>query len=255
MSSFKIYCSQNIVEKLVSTPKRIVLFSCFVVDIIITCAYGGGLATVLTLPSFSDVADTLTKIVDYGLDWGAVSDAWIYSVANSEDTTIKNLLKLYHLYSFDEISNLTSQGKVGVIFEKLTFGLLSTPEFITPDSAKLYTVSLEEIYFELCVAFVSKSWVHTKNFNKFISMVQESGLPKIWEWEMGVKYMDDTVQNTLKFSMHLKNMRKDEPVPLGMCNFSGIILIWILGAALSFLVFMSEMYFGKRKLVSNKLLK
>lgn len=146
----------------------------------------------------------------------------------------------------EEISNLTSEGRVGVIFEKLTFGLFSTPEFITKDSAKLYTVATEEIYFELCVAFVSKSWVHTKNFNKFISMVQESGLPKIWEWEMGIKYMDDAVQKTLEFSRHLESIGGDEPVPLGMSNFSGMIIVWVFGAVFSVFVFLFEL-FGNQK--------
>lgn len=160
--------------------------------------------------------------------------------------TIQALLKQYHLYTFDEIANLTFEGKVGVIFEKLTFGLLSTPEFITKESAKHYTISMDEIYFELCVAFVSKSWVHMKNFNKFISMVQESGLPKIWEWQMGVKYMDDSVQKTLVSSKHLNHIGGDEPVPLGMSNFSGIIIIWCLGVVISVLVFACELLFRRK---------
>lgn len=150
-------------------------------------------------------------------------------------------MKQYHLYSFDEISNLTADGKVGVIFEKLTFGLLSLPEFITRDSAKLYTLSMEELYFELCVAFVSKSWVHTKNFNKMISMVQESGLPKIWEWQMGIKYMDDAAQKSIESSLHLKTLGGDEPVPLGMTNFSGMMVVWLLGVGLSIIVFLCEL--------------
>lgn len=136
---------------------------------------------------------------------------------------------------------------MGVIFEKITFGLFSTPEFITKESSKLYTVSLEELYYELCVAFVSKSWVHMKNFNKIISMIQESGLPKIWEWEMGVKYMDDAVQKNLESSMHVENLSADEPVPLGMSNFIGIILVWLLGAGFSIIIFLCEMRYGKRK--------
>lgn len=85
MSTYQIFCSQSLSDKLRFTPMRIIFFSCFMIDLIVTCAYGGGLATILTLPSFSDVANTLTKMVSLGLDWGAVSDAWIYSVTNSND--------------------------------------------------------------------------------------------------------------------------------------------------------------------------
>lgn len=144
------------------------------------------------------------------------------------------------------MSNLTLEGKIAVIFERLTFGLMSLPEFVGRESAKLYTLSLEELYFELCVAFVSKSWVHAKNFNRFISMVEESGLPYIWEWEMGIKYMDDEVQKTIESTKHIKSVGEDEPVPLGMSNFSGIICIWCLGAVFSVFVFLAEMFFGKK---------
>lgn len=84
MSTYQIFCSQSLNDKFEFTPMRIIFFSCLIIDLIITSAYGGGLATILTLPSFSDVANTLTKMVNFGLDWGAVSDAWIYSVTNSD---------------------------------------------------------------------------------------------------------------------------------------------------------------------------
>lgn len=85
MSTYQIFCSQGLTDKLEFTPMRIIFFSCLIIDLIITSAYGGGLATILTLPSFSDVADTLSKMVDFQLNWGAVSDAWLFSVSNSED--------------------------------------------------------------------------------------------------------------------------------------------------------------------------
>lgn len=143
------------------------------------------------------------------------------------------------------MSNLTSDARIAVIFEKLTYGLFSTPDYITKDSSKMYTVNLEELYFEHCVAYVSKSWVHLKNFNKVVSMIQESGLPKIWEWQMGVKHKDANVQRTLESSMHLASIGGDEPVPLGMSNFSGMIVLWLLGIGLSILAFLSELYYAK----------
>lgn len=88
MASYQIFCSQSFSQSITNTPKRIIFFSCFTIDLIITSAYGGGLATILTLPSYSEVADTMTKMVDLGIDWGAVSDAWIYSVDNSEDVGV-----------------------------------------------------------------------------------------------------------------------------------------------------------------------
>lgn len=144
------------------------------------------------------------------------------------------------------MANLSAKGEIGVILERLTFGLFSIPEFFTNDAAKHYTVSKEEMYFELCVAYVSKSWAHMENYNKFISMVEESGLPEIWEWQMGVKYIDDTILNTLMSSKHLGNIGEDEPVPLGMSNFSGMIIIWCIGIGVSTLVFCYEVTFGRK---------
>lgn len=88
MSTYQIFCSQGLSDKLALTPMRVIFFSCLIIDLIVTSAYGGGLATILTLPTFSDVANTLLKMISLGLDWGAVSDAWIYSVANSDDVRL-----------------------------------------------------------------------------------------------------------------------------------------------------------------------
>ncbi|KAL5278393.1 hypothetical protein ACFFRR_003178 [Megaselia abdita] len=247
MSTYQIYCSQGITDSLERTPKRIIFFFCFIIDLVVTSAYTGGLATILTLPTFSDIADTIPKMVQFGLNWGEVSDDWLISLKFSQDPTISKLMKLFRLYSFDEIKNLTQEAKVGVIFEQLSYGLISTPGYITKESAKLYTISLEEVYFQYCVSFVSKAWVHLKNYNKVIAMVQESGLPRIWEWKMGVKYMDDDIQNTLRFSRKIASAGGDEPVPLGMSNCSGMMVIWLFGIVVSIFVFLGEFIVTKKK--------
>lgn len=146
----------------------------------------------------------------------------------------------------DEITNLTAAGKVGVIFEQLLFGLISIPDYITKDNAKLYTISLEEAYFQYCVSFVSKAWVHMKNFNKVIAMIQESGLPRIWEYEMGFRYMDDDIQSTLRFARKLNSAGGDEPVPFGMSNCSGMIVIWLIGVIISVFVFFAEIVISRK---------
>lgn len=87
MSSYQIFCSQSVNDDLIQTPKRIIFFSCFIIDLIITSAYGGGLATILTLPSFGEVADTLEKMVDFELEWGGITYDWLYSVEFSEDVS------------------------------------------------------------------------------------------------------------------------------------------------------------------------
>lgn len=84
-STYQIYCSQSITTNIIHTPERSIFFSSLIIDLIITSAYGAGLAAILTLPSFSDIADTLVKMVSFQLEWGAVSDAWTFSVLNSED--------------------------------------------------------------------------------------------------------------------------------------------------------------------------
>lgn len=116
---------------------------------------------------------------------------------------------------------------------------------MTKETAKLYTISLEEAYFQYCVAYVSKAWAHLKNFNRVIALIQQSGLPQIWEYEIGAKYMDNSVQNTLRFARKFYSAAGDEPVPFGMSNFSGMLVIWVIGVGLSAFVFFVEIRIGR----------
>lgn len=94
MSTYQIYCSQGITNSVSRTPKRIIFCFCFIIDLVISSAYSGGLATILTLPSFSDVADTIQKMVQFGLDWGDITDLWLLSLISYEDVNM--LISVLH---------------------------------------------------------------------------------------------------------------------------------------------------------------
>lgn len=48
--------------------------------LILDNAYGGGLASVFTVPKYEKSIDTVQDIVDRRLDWGATHDAWLFSL-------------------------------------------------------------------------------------------------------------------------------------------------------------------------------
>lgn len=59
-----------------------------IVGLILSCAYGAGLASTFTVPRYEPSIDTVQDIVDRRVEWGATHDAWIFSLTLSSEVSI-----------------------------------------------------------------------------------------------------------------------------------------------------------------------
>lgn len=87
-TTFKLFISQSGNSKAYSLTVRVLLFACFLNDLIITSIYGGGLASILTIPSMDEAADTVTRLRFHRLQWAANSEAWVSAIRASDEVSV-----------------------------------------------------------------------------------------------------------------------------------------------------------------------
>lgn len=58
-----------------------------VTSLILTNAYGAGLASTFTLPRYEKSIDTIQDVIDRKVEWGATHDAWVYSLLLSQEVS------------------------------------------------------------------------------------------------------------------------------------------------------------------------
>ncbi|XP_037928518.1 uncharacterized protein LOC119662936, partial [Teleopsis dalmanni] len=240
ITTLKLFISQSGSSQVTTISVRVLLFACFLNDLIITSIYGGGLASILTVPSFGGAADTLERLQSMRLKWAADSEAWVLSLRNSDDERVRDILKNFHIYTDEELTQFALEGKIGITVERLPFGHYAAGDYLSSSAIDHLKIMLDDIYFEYTVAFVTRVWPLLDNFNKVIYMWHSSGLDKFWEWRIVADNMDDDVQKRIKASMNSYSEADLGPLKLGMSNFAGILLIWVLGILIAILAFICE---------------
>lgn len=77
VSTLKLFLNQSTSYVTTSYAVRTVLLASYMIDIILTTVYGGGLAAILTLPKLEEAADSRQRLYNHKLIWAATSHAWI----------------------------------------------------------------------------------------------------------------------------------------------------------------------------------
>lgn len=91
-SILEIFQSQYENTSSLSWKMRSITGWLLIAGLILSSAYGAGLASTFTVPKFEPSIDTVQDIVDRGLEWGATHDAWIFSLTLSSEVRIISIL-------------------------------------------------------------------------------------------------------------------------------------------------------------------
>lgn len=110
---------------------------------------------------------------------------------------------------------------------------------MAPESIDHLKIMQEDLYFQYTVAFVSRCWPLLSAFDDLIYWWHSAGLDNYWEWRVVADNMNVQKQKQVEATMY-SNMEDIGPVKLGMSNFVGILLIWVLGILLSLAVLFYE---------------
>uniref|UniRef100_A0A1A9ZX76 Ionotropic glutamate receptor C-terminal domain-containing protein n=1 Tax=Glossina pallidipes TaxID=7398 RepID=A0A1A9ZX76_GLOPL len=121
-TALKLFVSQGGIESVRSITLRGLLFTYFLNDIIITSIYGGGLASILTIPSYEEAADTVERLRSHNLKWTGNSLAWVYAIRDADDERTMAIMKNFYLYNDEQIAEMPQNRlDMGFALERLPF--------------------------------------------------------------------------------------------------------------------------------------
>ncbi|XP_053956695.1 uncharacterized protein LOC128862216 [Anastrepha ludens] len=246
ITTLKLFVSQGSDYVVNSNTVRTVLFACYMMDTIVTSVYGGGLSAILTLPTMEEASDSVERLYRHGIPWTATSPDWVISFrgeGDDIDPMVEKLLSNYHVYTYEQLTEMAKTENMGFILERLAFGHFGNVGFLTDESFKRLKLMVDDIYFQYCFVFVPRLWALLSKLNDVILEVHSTGLDIFWEWEVGAHYMDGQQQEEIQASMYMDF--DVGPVKLDMDNFVGLVLPLLIGLILSAFAFIGELIYFK----------
>ncbi|XP_032311524.2 uncharacterized protein LOC6493890 isoform X1 [Drosophila ananassae] len=240
-TTFKLFISQSGNSNAISFTVRVLLFACFLNDLIITSIYGGGLASILTIPSMDEAADTVQRLRTHKLPWAANSEAWVSSIRGSTEELVTDLLKNFHIYNDNQLLRFAQENpvRIGFTVERLPFGHFAIGSYLVPKAIDQLVIMQDDLYYQYTVAFVPRLWPLLDAFNMHIYNWHSSGLDKYWEHRVVATNLNMQIQQKVESTM-TRSQDDIGPVTLGMSNFAGIMLVWVLGSVMAAVVFAAE---------------
>ncbi|KNC26738.1 hypothetical protein FF38_11380 [Lucilia cuprina] len=239
-TAIKLFLSQSNNSYVRSFTVRVLLFTCFMNDIILTSIYSGGLSSILTIPSYDKAADTIDGMLYHNLLWSANSEAWVSAIRYTDDDRMNGILQNFFIYNDDELEVLArTRSDMGFTVERLPFGHYAIGDYLSSQTIEHLKIMKEDLYFQYTVAFVKRNWPLLDRFDHLIYWWHSAGLDKYWEWRIVAINLNVQKQKQVEASMY-SNMEDNGAVKLGMSNFVGILLIWVLGISISLVVFLYE---------------
>ncbi|XP_033240329.1 uncharacterized protein Ir76a isoform X1 [Drosophila pseudoobscura] len=244
-SALKLFVNQSTSYITSSNSLRTVLLASYLIDIILTTVYSGGLAAILTLPTMEEAPDSRQRLYDHKLIWTGTSQAWIATIdKRSADPVLLGLMEHYRVSDAAQISDYARSEQMGFVVERLMYGHVGNTELIANESLERLKLMVDDIYFALTAAFVPRLWPHLEAYNNFIMAWISSGLDKFWEWKIAAQYMNAHRQNRILASQRLN--LEIGPVKLGIDNIIGLIMLWCFGLICSLLTFVGELWHHKQ---------
>nr|XP_021194150.2 ionotropic receptor 21a [Helicoverpa armigera] len=216
-----------------------------IAGLILSCAYGAGLASTFTVPRYEPSIDTVQDIVDREMEWGATHDAWIFSLTLSTEPLVKQLVSQFRIHSFDELKRKSYTRSMAYSIEKLPAGNFAIGEYITQEAVLDMMLMLEDFYYEQCVVMMRKSSPYTEKVSQLVGRLHQSGLLLAWETQVALKHLNYKVQVEVRLSRSKNDVGTTKP--LNLDNVVGIFIVYAIGLTISFAFFLGEIYVHQRK--------
>ncbi|XP_013186387.2 uncharacterized protein LOC106131739 [Amyelois transitella] len=211
-------------------------------------AYGGGLASVFTVPKYEPSIDTVQDLIDRQMEWGATHDAWVFSLTLSQDPRIKQLVNLFRVKATDDLKQLSFTRKMAYSVEKLPAGNFAIGDYITKEALTNLSIMNQDFYFEYCVVMLRKSSPYTAKISQLLGRLHASGLILAWETQVALRHMNYEVQLEVRLSRSRKDV--DSVEPLNFRHIVGIFYIYTLGVLLSISLFFIELLWSRKSVIS-----
>ncbi|CAH1644342.1 unnamed protein product [Spodoptera littoralis] len=245
LNAFGMMIGQSQYEGKPSWKIRSVTGWLLIAGLILSSAYGAGLASTFTVPRYEPSIDTVQDIVDRKMEWGATHDAWIFSLTLSTEPLVKELVSQFRIYSFDELKSKSFTRSMAYSIEKLPAGNFAIGEYVTQEAILDMMVMLEDFYYEQCVVMMRKSSPYTEKVSQLIGRLHQSGLLLAWETQVALKHLNYKVQVEVRLSRSKNDVGTTKALNLG--NVIGIFIVYAIGLMLSIATFLGELYVHHHK--------
>ncbi|XP_069676591.1 uncharacterized protein [Periplaneta americana] len=205
--------------------------------LVITTAYGGGLASVLTLPRFTPPIETASDLAASGLPWAALDDAFVFGIKESPDPVLRTLTHNFHVGTEEELTAHTRMGDMAFVVERLKGGRFALPPHITEESMEYLRLMQEDIFWGHCVFMMRKGTPHMHNFNRVVNSLREAGITLYWELQVVREYLSERQQLAVVQSRALPDLG---PKQLRLEHVEGAYILLFLGLGIAFVSFLIE---------------
>ncbi|KAJ8732773.1 hypothetical protein PYW07_015372 [Mythimna separata] len=252
LKSFGMMIGQSQYQNIASNSWKIrsVTGWLLIAGLILSSAYGAGLASTFTVPKYEPSIDTVQDIVDRDMEWGATHDAWIFSLTLSTEPLIKQLVNQFRIYSFDKLKEKSFTRSMAYSIEKLPAGNFAIGEYITQEAMLDMMLMLEDFYYEQCVVMMRKSSPYTEKVSQLVGRLHQSGLLLAWETQIALKHLNYKVQVEVRLSRSKNDVGTTKP--LNFNNVVGVFIVYAIGLMVSTVTFVSELYVYHRGMTKRQ---
>ncbi|KAJ9599187.1 hypothetical protein L9F63_010318, partial [Diploptera punctata] len=148
---------------------------------VVTTAYSGGLATVLTVPRYEKPIDTVHDLASRDAKWTGIYDAYLVSIKDSVNRDIQQVVKNWRFDSLQWLKSKTTTGDMSFALEKMLGGHFFIPPFIDEDAMDHLRIMKEDLYTCVCVYVTRKGSPLMPSLNKWLMRARDAGLFHYWE--------------------------------------------------------------------------
>ncbi|XP_021918219.1 glutamate receptor ionotropic, kainate 4-like [Zootermopsis nevadensis] len=216
---------------------------------VVTTAYCGGLATVLTLPRYEKPIESVSDLADHNLIWGGMDDAFTFIMRGSSDPKMQTVVRNFRLESEEYLTARAKVGDMGFVIERMLGGHFYMPSFVNEETMQRLRVMKGNLYFSHTVYVLRKGSPLETSINNMIQWVRDAGLFVFWEGLTVRNYMSSPRQHSVINSRNEEDMG---PTKLLLQHVSGAFYMLGFGLAVSLVILIFELVRFKFRQIVEK---
>ncbi|PSN57733.1 Ionotropic receptor 41a9 [Blattella germanica] len=212
---------------------------------VVTTGYGGGLASVLTLPRFEPPIDTPAEMADRGSIWAGTSDNYIAFLKESTNPKLKIMGKHFYVLKEEALADIAETGKIGIALERMLGGNFVLPYYINERTMKNFRVMRDNYFSGHCAFYMRKGSPYMKHINIVVRNAREAGLFFYWEYLTVRLYMNARDQLAVSSSRQIEDPGR---TPLRVSHGSLYLLLYgLVLAGITFVLEIAKQRYLKKK--------
>lgn len=205
--------------------------------LVITTAYGGGLAMVLTLPRFTPPIETAADLAASELSWAAMDAAFLFGIKSSPDPVLHSLTHSFYVGTEQELDKRTRTRDMAFVVERLQAGHFALPPYITESAMEYLRLMKEDIFWGHCVFMVRKGTPHMEKFNEVVNYLKEAGVTLHWEAQVVREFLNERQQLSV---IQSRAPLDRGPTQLRLDHLQGAYILLFIGLCVSLVAFLAE---------------